>query len=335
MTFQQLASIDFESLNKIQLKSYVRIARHEWNRPIDLRSASVYDLIEYLTMFLQFKAELETACEEVENVNESEAIEIEELAETPPNFNIVTRTAVDILLTHGTEYGSELNTSWFSEILCDCRMRSLKPVEVREKLILSDFIYYGLAGLELNEVGLFKRIVRSPEEFGTLSSSEKQTANHYEKISNVIGGHAMSEMVMYHIIRDNLNYLQQLLVISSLKPKNYALRDKLFATLDYDCQMVLTNYDRHVLRKETTRVAQYFKSITHDYELYCELDDESFEKIDSNVDLVLLASTADYCWISCPDRLVQNRITLYYQNWDKSINDYSSFYRVVAYNPSK
>lgn len=351
MTFQQLASIDLNALNKVQLKSYVRIARDEWNRPIDLRTANLHDLIEYLNMFLQFKAEAENACEKIESVNELEAIEIEELPETPPSFNIVTRTAVDILLSHGTEFGKELTTSWFSEILCDCRMRSVKPVEVREKLILSDFIYYGLAGLELNEVGLFKRIVRSPEEFGTLSNNQKQIVNPYEKISNLIGGNAMSEMVVYHTIRDNLNYLQQLLSVSALKPKNYAIRDKLFATLDYDMQMVLTSHDRHLLRKETTRIAQYFKSITIDYKLYRELDDESLEEIDSNVDLVLLASTAEYCWLYSEShnwkpnknggftsnesvkRIEPDRITLYYQNWDKSINDYSSFYRVVAYHP--
>lgn len=330
MTYQQLASIDLNALNKVQLKSYVRIAREEWQRAIDLRTANIYDLIEYLTMYLQFKTELETACEQVESVNELEKVEIEELAETPPSFNVVTRTAVDILLFQGTEYGDELTTSWFSEILCDCRMRSLRPVEVHEKLIWSDFIYYGLAGLELNEVGLFKRIVRAPEEFGTLSISQKEIVSQYQTISELIGFNGMAEAVVYHTIRDNLNYLQQLLSISALKPKNYAICDKLFATLDYDCQMILTAHDRSILRKESTRVAQYFKSITHDYKLYQELDDESLKQIDTNMELVLLASTADYCWISCSNRLVQDRITLYYQNWDKSINTYSTFYRIVA-----
>lgn len=351
MTFQQLASIDLNALNKTQLKSYVKLAREEWQRVIDLRTANVHDLIEYLNMYLKFKAELETACEQVENVNESETVEIEELPETPPSFNIVTRTAVDILLSHGTEFGNELTTSWFSEILCDCRMRSLRPVEVRDKLILSDFVYYGLAGLELSEVGLFKRIVRAPQEFGTLSATQKEVVNQYQTISELLGSNGMAETVVYHTIRDNLNYLQQLLSISSLRPKNHALRDKLFSTLDYDCQMVLTAHDRHILKKESTRVAQYFKSITTDYKLYQELDDESLEEVDSNIDLILLASTAEYCWLYSEShnwkptgdsrfisdesikRVEPDRITLYFQNWDKSINDYSSFYRVVAVHP--
>ncbi len=59
MTFQTLASIDLAVCTKAQLKAFVKLARDEWGTLIDLRSASVHDLIEYLTMYLAHKAAAE------------------------------------------------------------------------------------------------------------------------------------------------------------------------------------------------------------------------------------------------------------------------------------
>jgi hypothetical protein len=68
MSFQTLASIDLNACTKAQLKAFVKLARDEWGRAIDLRSANVHDLIEYLTMYLAHKAATEATEPEVEPV---------------------------------------------------------------------------------------------------------------------------------------------------------------------------------------------------------------------------------------------------------------------------
>jgi hypothetical protein len=44
MTFMQLASIDLAALSKAQLKAYAKIARQQWGRSIDLRTANLLRL---------------------------------------------------------------------------------------------------------------------------------------------------------------------------------------------------------------------------------------------------------------------------------------------------
>lgn len=99
MTFESLASIDLNALSKAQLKSYVKLAREEWGHQIDLRSANIHDLIEYLQMYLRFKAESENSisCAEPEAIapQEAEVIEAElthTLSDLPELLTVETET---------------------------------------------------------------------------------------------------------------------------------------------------------------------------------------------------------------------------------------------------
>jgi hypothetical protein len=82
MSFAQLSSVDLAALSKAELKSYVRIARQQWGRSIDLRTATVHDLIEYLQMYLQHKAETDNAVVPPHTLSDFDGIEPEVMAAT-------------------------------------------------------------------------------------------------------------------------------------------------------------------------------------------------------------------------------------------------------------
>jgi hypothetical protein len=77
MTLQQLASLDLNALTKAQLKTYVKEAREEWGCSIDLRSAKQPELIEYLQMFLLWKAQQVKKTEKVTTTTPDVSPEIE------------------------------------------------------------------------------------------------------------------------------------------------------------------------------------------------------------------------------------------------------------------
>lgn len=71
MTFIEIAQLDLNAMTKQQLKSYVKLAREDWGKWIDLRKANIVDLQQYLQDFQAWKAR--------EPVTEQEAIEIPEV----------------------------------------------------------------------------------------------------------------------------------------------------------------------------------------------------------------------------------------------------------------
>ncbi|BAZ65565.1 MAG: hypothetical protein KME28_13070 [Pelatocladus maniniholoensis HA4357-MV3] len=104
MTFETVASIDFQALNKRDLKRLCTLARDEWGKPIDLRSSAL-QMAEYLELYRQWKLnqkiEETKAVEQVEEVTTPEIAEVEtvdevvevaiapqeeEAAPTPSNF---------------------------------------------------------------------------------------------------------------------------------------------------------------------------------------------------------------------------------------------------------
>jgi hypothetical protein len=90
MTFMQLASIDLAALSKAQLKAYTKVAREQWGRSIDLRTANVHDLTEYLQMFLAWKTESENAIAETapEQITTAENSKAEEVLTTQKTIMI-------------------------------------------------------------------------------------------------------------------------------------------------------------------------------------------------------------------------------------------------------
>ena len=407
MTFQTLASIDLTACSKAQLKTFVKLARDEWGRAIDLRSANVHDLIEYLQMYLQFKAvapetevttsknaEIETVtytpsdfegiepevmertdwlnatplscdicnyqvcdlseevifCDGCEKRCELVAEELPKPVEIPESFNAIASRTIDILLQFGSGYGDIVNRAWIEGILKDCSWRATIPGSVTEKLVLSDAIFYGLAGIDSDSIALYQHVVKCPEEFLDMPEDVKGGANFYRNLGSLFGADKIAQIAAYHSIRDNLNYLQQRLNISSLEPRHYAIRDKLFTTIDYDQQMSLLPSDRATLELEAPKIAAYFQLLTTDYQLFRVYNDETEKPLSKDFDLARQASIADHAWIYAEsfdwirqsgggyigthcDRLHPDRVELSLSFWNGS--DYDSFLRLVAYHPDQ
>jgi len=340
MSFQELSSIDLYALSKQQLKNYTKLARAEWNKPIDLRTANSHDLIEYLVMYLSWKAENEVA----EEIEAQEPTAQEE--ECIPSFNEVAKATIPLLLKRGTVHGNELNTEWIRAILGDCSIRNIALSRVKEPLLREDAVFLGLAGISPEHLNTFKRIVVSPEEFD-IQQDEEGKPDFYQRIGSVFGADALCEIAIYHRIRANLRHLQSGLGISSLHSRSYAIRDKLFSVQDYDCQLELMSRDRIQLKNEVPRIVEYFLSLTGNYQLFRELNDESLEPLGDDIDLPAIALTSEYAWIHSQSyswelqpnggysghsshRLDPDEISLCLQVWDSQDNDFSSFYRVKA-----
>ncbi|MGI2907644.1 hypothetical protein [Tolypothrix sp. VBCCA 56010] len=271
--------------------------------------------------------------------------------EKPPSFNKYTERSIAILLEFGTAYGNELNAEWIAGILKDCAWRASIRRSISEKLILSDPIFYGLAGHDLETIGLFNRIVRSPEEFGDIPKDMQKGANFYSNIGNLLGGEAVSAICQYHTIRDNLNYLQQLHGISSLEKRSKAVKDRLFEYFDYNDQMALLPSDRAVLKAEAPRIAEYFQTLTSDYEVYRSNDDESLERLPDDFCLMTAVAEADYAWIYAQsidwkpskdgysgghvDRLDPDEITVCLSKWDGDQYDGFLYLKAIHFDPSR
>lgn len=389
MTRQDICSVDIEGLSKKNLKALVKVARTEWGEPIDLRSATEGAMCDYLRLYRQWKLDQEATeepaattseneaeatiiagveepvevCEACGNdINEDEATVIARVEEAvapepaeleiPESFNAIASRTIDILLQFGSGYRSIINQAWLQGILKDASWRATIPGSVTEKLLLSDPIFYGLAGIGIahDSIALFERVAKTPEEFRDIPEDATPSADFYRNLGLLLGVDKIAQIAAYHSIRANLNYLQQRLGISSLEPRTAGIRDKLFEYWDYNDQMALLDSDRLTLKAQTGKIAAYFQSLTSDYQLFREMDDESLEPLPEDFDLQAMMSHAfgcDYCWLHAESfewqpysdgyighhvqRLNPDKISLYLDSWNGS--EYVSFLRLVAHHP--
>jgi hypothetical protein len=148
--------------------------------------------------------------------------DLPELAEleVPASFYQIARSSIDIILYHSKVHGDRIDSNWISGILTDCRSRSIRSERVKEPLLLRQHIFLGLAGLPLDSLDTLKAVIRRPEEFANLSPEVRESKAFCDSISGLIGSDGLAEMFIYHTIRDNLNYLQVRLGISSLEPRS-------------------------------------------------------------------------------------------------------------------
>ena len=356
LLLELIRSTDLENASKQDLRNLIKRIRlfSKFNAPaIDLRTADEIELRQYLEDIVAAhteKAEIVASVEPEAIAPQEAEVTVETEPSTPlpmkspVSFNTRTMNAIELLLEKAPD--GLVTTEWLSGILHDCMWRATKHEKISEKLLLNPVIYYGLAGLDISDVSLFKRAVSCPGEFAELTADAKEGAEHYQKIGGLLGNDAMGEMVIYHTIRDNLNYLQSLMSISSLRTRNYAIRDKLFTRQDYDYQMILLPSDRTVLKAEVIRVTEYFRRITTEYDKYREMSDESLEPL-CDIDIMALAAEAEHCWLTDESwewneaktsgkfahKVDPDSIHLSFCRWDTSVNDFSPFFTVVATHP--
>lgn len=343
-----LFTTDLQNATKAELKALVKRVRQEFGKAIDLRTADVTALRQYLQDYLMTQTEPtedDVIGGTAATVTDAIFSKPEPMLETPGTFNKIVNASLTILTTKGTAHDSQVNTEWLSAILADCCSRAIRPQMVKEKLLLDDGVYYGLAGFSIENAAIFKRFTVSPDEFVDVPEDVKGEVEKTQNLASIIGADGLGELMVYHTIRDNLQYLQKISNISGLCSRAYAIRDKLFSTLSEEGQLSFLDSDRILLKKEAPRIAEYFSLVTDGYNFLKLNDDESSEPLPQDFDLKSHAAKADHIWIFAQswdwqlhekggyrghhvDRLEPDEITLSLDVWDGK--EYNSFLTIVA-----
>lgn len=262
-----------------------------------------------------------------------------------PTFNQHARDAINALLRFGTVHGDEINTDWLTGVLKDALFHHAKN-RVKEPVMMSDDIYYSLAGLDPTDVKSFNRLNSFIKSTNASCATPKEISDNLRK---VYGIDFTNPVEVYQQIRENFWHLQQLCGISALNEKHFAIRDKLFSAHKYEHQLIVDDSDREILKSETVKTAKYFQNLTIDYNLFSEdLDSEECEKLPIDFDLLALAHESDYVridsrsmrWAVQSDGSFRgvgeaypvdpDRIELTFFKWDDEGYDFEPTYQLIA-----
>lgn len=262
-----------------------------------------------------------------------------------PSFNKHARNALNALLRFGKYHGNEINTGWLSGILRDVMFRDTLK-RVKEPMLLSDDIFYSLAGIDPLEVKIFKSLLANADDFNVTIPTPKEIS---QNLINVYGIDFSSQISVYRQLHKNILHLQRQCGVSSLHKKHFAMRDKLFTAYDYEKQLSITEADRIILKKEAFKITQYFTELTHDYTLLVEnLENEECNPAPINLNILNLGIESDYVsirsesikWKQKNDGyyrseseyfpLDPDKIELNFFKWDTELQGYDCTYALVA-----
>ncbi|RAM47990.1 MAG: hypothetical protein C6Y22_30370 [Hapalosiphonaceae cyanobacterium JJU2] len=130
MTLQTICSVDFQALNKRDLKALCQAARDEWGQPIDLRSGAAA-MIAYLEEYKQWKLDQELA--KVEEVTEETAVTPTENAEIE-----IVNDAPSLSDFEGITI-EEMPGEWWSSCPLSCDVCNFQSCEIPQHLPLELF----------------------------------------------------------------------------------------------------------------------------------------------------------------------------------------------------
>ncbi|KOP28270.1 hypothetical protein AMR41_00025 [Hapalosiphon sp. MRB220] len=153
MTFETVASIDFQALSKRDLKRLCTLARDEWGKPIDLRSSAIL-MAEYLELYRQWKLDQKIeetkAVEEVEEVTtpeiEKNEVVNEVVATTANNFEDINHAPQEEVVATTVSNFEGINDAplgdWFVSSPLTCDALNYQTCELPEQRdVVADFIH--------------------------------------------------------------------------------------------------------------------------------------------------------------------------------------------------
>ncbi len=356
MTFQQLASVDLNALSKSQLRSYVKLARANWNRVIDLRSATSADMIEYLTMHLTWKA----AAEDAVTSTEEEVMAVTDWTNVSPlTCDVCSGQLCDLPVTqeelteallplaHDFEEKPTASVAW--------QATHREWVEGEEEVppnfnkyaedAIATLLDHGTAhGSKLNSDWIRGIVwdcafIATEIKAGIGQVKERQLLNDdlYYKLAGLpsaLDNYSLDKEQILRLIRGNFDHLQRKLNISGLKERHYCIGGKRLTTLVEDSFLMLTEDDFVTLKAEVVRIIAYFKAVTGDrsYTFYVETEtddggEECWEVTAQDIDWQAIEEYSESAWIY--DRN-DDHIRLSFSRWDYAADAFSSFFRLLA-----
>lgn len=176
-----------------------------------------------------------------------------------------------------TQDSELLTTIGLSDLLGDVMYFGRLPCK---RFSLNQDLIDSLAGIEPNtlnrEIG--RRIMVDPKGWCLDAPEEVQKgALFYANMSTLFGPSSAETIFRYHVIRDNVGAIQDLLGISSrVSDRTVTLFDKSVTIADFDCQLIANESDKLQKQSDARKLCDFF--ITQmtgnpDYEIVEELED--------------------------------------------------------------
>lgn len=176
-----------------------------------------------------------------------------------------------------TQDAELLTTIGLSDLLGDVMYFGKLP---SKRFSLNQNLLDRLAGIEpspLNrEIG--RRIMADPKGWCLDAPEDVQKGcSFYASMSTLLNPSSAETIFRYHVIRDNVGVIQDLLGVSSrIADRTVTLFDKSVTIADFDCQLIANENDKLQKQSDSRKLCDFF--ITQmtgkpDYELLEELED--------------------------------------------------------------
>lgn len=266
MLLEELVTIDFHSLTKIQLRDYCKKARALFRRTINLRIANINEMIDYLQSFLQWRKNQPILRQQEQKLY----INFEAQAE------YLFARAIAALRNDNSNVVSGDGLSQLLREIRDLRLKDETPTMYPS--LKNPEIYANLVGVELDNFSLYKRVMADPSEFvDKIPEDVKPDIERMNLIGRLISTSGVVEMLTYHTIRDRVQDLQKMFGVSSLKMNQKKIRGVDIGYLIDDSQLLMLESDRQILKTQTQAIAEDFLRLVKMPEKYslCEIESDS------------------------------------------------------------
>lgn len=358
MSFETLASIDLASCGRLQLRAFVKLARREWNRTIDLRSATAADLIEYLQMYLAFKAETDAVVPPhtlsgFEGIDDVTMAATDWLNATPLSCDVCGYQTCELPLTpqeltealtplaHDFEDKPTASAAWER-----CFAEKLPPESFTAavRINIDNLLLFGAAHGNTLSSDWLRGIAWDCISIATGNKDAISQVKERRLLDdNVYYGLAgfsspadcasLEKDKAFTLIRRNFDHLQEELNISGLKTRDYCINAEPFTTLLQDGLLMLVDDDLLRLKAEVPRIIAYFKAVTGDsynLEVEVETDDgeeERHEVTEQDLDWEAIEEYSESAYLYARN---DDHIELAFKRWDYAADEFSSFFRLLA-----
>ena len=156
-----------------------------------------------------------------------------------------------------------LTTNGLATLLSDCGLLRFPDAELTYPSLRNPSVYYGLAGIQPDNVSTLRRIASDPEGWAIGACPEiHKGAAWYGIVGKMFGTDDMQDLLVYHRIREHVQNLQLRLGISGIYNRYTSIRDQMIAYPDRESQLVMVEEDYGILKAAVAPMIEYFLKVT-------------------------------------------------------------------------
>ena len=156
-----------------------------------------------------------------------------------------------------------LTTKGLSTLLSDCGLLRFPDAELTYPSLRNASVYYGLAGIQPDNVSTLRQIASDPKDWAIGAGPEiHKGAAWYGIVGKMFGAEDMQDLLVYHRIRSHVQNLQLRLGISGIYNRYASIRDQMIAYPDRESQLVMVEEDYGILKAAVPAMIEYFLKVT-------------------------------------------------------------------------